>query len=120
MTAPNLSPLNDLVFLITIKVPDATGTLVNLETGTASTFIADSDDPKADAADPSLVGDVSYTGANGRWLVGFDASILDPDLLDGLFEDGTKTPYCIIQVNNNIRGVVELAYVRSRLVTVTA
>jgi len=108
MATPQLSPLNDLAFLVTLKVMGPTGAMIPLDTGSASCFLATSAAATAGAADPSLVGTITYTGAGGKWTVSFDAAILTPSLLATHF--AAATPYVIIQVANGIRRAVACQY----------
>ena len=114
---PVITPKNDCAFVVTLRLVDDTGRYVNLSTGTLTAFLATSAASTATAADASLVGSVLYTGAGGRWLVRFDASILTPALLASLFE--TDTPYVIIEGENNVRFAIEAAYADFKLVEVT-
>jgi hypothetical protein len=117
MNIPTLSPLNDLAFLATIRVVNASGSLTALETGSPTAFLALSDSPTATAADVSLVTTPTYTGAGGKWLVSFDAAVLTPALLASLF--GSVTPYVIISFPGAIRVAVQCAYLASRVVQPT-
>lgn len=112
MSIPVLYPLNDFAFIATIKVANSAGVLVPLDTTIGTAFLATSDSPTATAADPSLVMTPTYTGAGGKWLIAFDASVLDAALLASLF--ATATPYVIIQFPNSVRVAVECAYLASR------
>jgi hypothetical protein len=114
---PVITPKNDCAFVVTLRLVDDTGRYVNLTTGTLSAFLAASESSTAEAADPSLVGSVVYTGAGGRWLVRFDASILTSALLASLF--ASDTPYIIVEGENNVRFAIEAAYSDSKLVEVT-
>ena len=108
MATPQLSPLNDLAFLVTLKVMGPTGSMIPLDTGTASCFLATSNAATATATDPTLVGTMTYTGAGGKWTVAFDAAVLTPALLATHF--AAVTPYVIIQLANGIRRAVACQY----------
>lgn len=114
---PVITPKNDCAFLVTLRLVDDTGRYTNLSTGTLTAFLATSDASTATAADNSLVGSVVYTGAGGRWLVRFDASILTSALLASLF--ASTTPYIIIEGENNVRFAIEAAYSDTKRVEVT-
>ena len=118
MSIPSLYPLNDLAFLVTLKIADpVTGAMAPLETGTVTAFLATSDAPDAVAADGTLVATVVYTGRHGKWLVSFDAAILTVALLASKFT--AATPYCIVQAPSAVRFAIELAYDTTRSVTPT-
>jgi len=114
VSIPVLYPTNDFAMIATLRVPNSAGVLVALETGTPSAFLAVSDSPTATAADATLVMTPTYTGAGGKWLVAFDASVLTPALLATLY--ATTTPYVIIAFPNSIRVAVECAYLASKRV----
>lgn len=114
MSIPVVYPLNDFAFIATLKVPNSLGVLVALESGTPSAFLAVSDSPTATAADATLVMTPTYTGAGGKWLVAFDASVLTAALLATLY--AATTPYVIIAFPNSIRVAVECAYLASKQV----
>jgi hypothetical protein len=116
MSIPVLYPLNDFAFIATVRVANASGALVALETGTPTAFLATSDSPTATAADATLQMTPTYTGTGGKWLVSFDASVLTPALLATLF--GSATPYVILQFTGAVRVVVECAYLASRTIDV--
>jgi len=108
MATPQLSPLNDLAFLVTLKVMGPTGALIPLDAGTATCFLATSNLSTATAADPSLAGVITPVGSGGKWTVAFDAAALTPTLLATHF--AAATPYVIIQVLNGIRRAVACQY----------
>jgi len=108
MSIPILAPLNDCAFVVQIKKVNSAGTMVALDAGSGTAFIADNDAPTATSIDNTLEVTPTYTGANGKWLVEFDAALLLPALLASAF--ATATPYCIIQFTNGVRIAVELHY----------
>lgn len=114
MSIPVVYPLNDFAFLATLRVPNAAGVLIPLETGTPSAFLALTDTPTEVAADPTLTMTPTYTGAGGRWLIAFDAAVLTPSLLATLF--AATTPYVIVAFPNSIRVAIECAYLASKRV----
>jgi len=112
-----LNPLNDLAFLVTIKVTDDGGSSTPLAanaTGTA--FLATSNASTATAADATLVVAPLYTGKPGRFLVRFDATLLTSTLLATLF--AAETPWCIVTFPGDIRVAVELMYEDALVVAV--
>jgi len=112
MSAPALYPLNDFALIATIKIANAVGVLEPLEAGVGTAFLATSHLPTATAADPSLVMTPTYTGAGGKWLVAFDASVLTPTLLASLF--GSAQPHVIIQFPSSIRVAIPCTYQAAR------
>jgi hypothetical protein len=118
MTTPIIWPLNDFALKAKLKdIDSATGIVAPLITGTVTAFLATSNLPTATAADPTLSVTASNLGL-GAWLIFFDATILLPSLLDGLF--AATPPYCIIVYPSGIRAVVACAYQASRAADVSA
>jgi hypothetical protein len=118
MTTPIIWPLNDFALKAKLKdIDSATGIVAPLITGTVTAFLATSNLPTATAADPTLSVTASNLGL-GAWLIFFDATILLPSLLDGLF--AATPPYCIIVYPSGIRVAVECSYQASRVVDVSA
>lgn len=111
-----LYPANDLALTVKLQQVDPTsGVKTPLTDGAVTAFLATTNSPSAVAADASLsVSATHLTG--GKWLVFFDASLLSPTLLDTLF--ASVTPYLIIQMPDQVRVYVELAYSASRPATV--
>ena len=107
--AYKLHPLNDLVFVVTLKEVTSAGQVANAVDGVVTVFLATTNLPTAIAADPSLTGTATYTGTGGRWLVQFEAAVLDPALLATLFGAG-GTPYVILQRVGSARVFIELEY----------
>jgi hypothetical protein len=106
-----LSPLNDLSVLVTLKEVAPNGQTINATDGEVTAFVATSKLPTATAADPALVGTVTYTGNGGRWLARVEAAA--PEVLEPLFGGGT-VPYLIIQRTGSTRVFVELEYETSK------
>lgn len=116
MTNLNLYPLNDLAFLVRIKVP-VSGVMTPLASATSPTaFLAVDAGPETAAADATLVTTPTYTGAGGQWEVVFDAAVLTPTLLDQYFAD--VTPYVIVAFPGIIRIAIPCSYYPSRIVQV--
>lgn len=114
---PVLYPMNDFGLIVGLKdIDTVTGKAIPLTEGAVRAFIATSTAPDADPAEPTLDIDAVHVG-NGKWLVLFDASLLNPTLLASLF--AAATPYLIIEQTNGIRAYAELAYQASRPALVT-
>jgi hypothetical protein len=119
MTTLYLRPLNDLAFTVDARVVDtSTGALTPLTDAVPTppdAFLATTNAPTAEAADPSLVGTVSYLAPRRRWLVRFDAPLLTPTLLDDLWGpgDGGAIAYAIVRFPGDIRVAVPLEYQRA-------
>lgn len=111
-----LSPLNDFAAKVKLKqVDSATGAVSPLTTGTVTAFFATSILPTATAAHASLSTSATHIG-DGVWLVLFDAAILTPALLDGLF---TSTPPVLIaQQVGGMRVWAPVTYLAARPATV--
>jgi hypothetical protein len=118
---PTLAPIfanNDFALKAKLKdIDEVTGIVSPLLTGTVTAFLATSSLPTATAADPTLSVTATTQGGGIR-LVFFDATILLPSLLDGLF--AATPPYCIIVYPSGIRAVVACAYQASRTADVSA
>ena len=115
-----LYPLNDLAFVATVKVANDAGVLTPLlGAATATAFLATSKASTATAADPTLVTTPIYTNKPGKFLVRFNAPLLDPALLATLFAAPAEA-WCILVFDEDIRVAVELAYEDSLVVAVTS
>ena len=116
MSIPNLHPKCDLALLVTLKQVNAAGALVPLESGAVTVFVATSSASTATAADPTLTGTATYTGAGGKWLCTVDASVLTSTLLASLF--AATTPWFIVWAQDANRIAIELAYLDANVVDV--
>lgn len=123
MTTLGLYPLNDLAFVATVKVANDAGVLTPLlGAATAEAFLSTSKASTATAAadgDPTLVCTPIYTNKPGKFLVRFDASLLDPTLLASLFTAPAEA-WCILIFDGDIRVAIELAYEDSLVVAVSS
>lgn len=117
MSIPNLYPHGDLALLVTLKKVNAAGAMVPFEAGTVDVFIANSESSTAVAADVTLVGTATYTGAGGKWKVEVDATVLLPALLASLF--AATTPWLIVWAQDAQRIAIELAYSDAKVVAVS-
>jgi hypothetical protein len=118
MATINIFPLNDLVLEVKLKkVSTTTGATVPLESGTVTAFLANAKLPTTVAADPSLSVTPTHVGS-GRWIVEFDAALLDPAIAGVATFFAAPLHYCIIQVLNGSRTYVDLTYAASRAATV--
>jgi hypothetical protein len=118
MPAPELSPLNDIAFLVTLyEINATTAAREKVTSGTVTAFLATTNTPTATAADPTLSVSATYISAKGRWLAAFDGSTLTAALLATHF--AAATPYLIVQKSGDVRIAVELDYAATRTVTVS-
>lgn len=117
MTAPKLNPKNDLAFVATIRVVNASGNYEPLDEGTPTAFLATSSASTATAADVTLVSTPTFTGKAGKWLVKFESDVLTPALLSSLF--AAATPWVVIEFAEGVRVAIECAYEDAKLVVVT-
>lgn len=121
MTTPVLSPHNDLAFVATLRVPDATGRLVPATpetSGAPRAFIADSSASDAEAAHESFETTPVYTGRAGRWLVTFDAAALDKAQLVATFgAENAPAPFVIIVFADDVRVAVPVEYADAKIVS---
>jgi hypothetical protein len=112
MTLPLITPLNDFVASVTIMDVDSAGVETPVTTGTVTAFLATSRASDATAADPSLSVSASYSGADGVWLIRFDAATLTLSLLESLFTP--ESTYLIVQLAGAVRVWKKLRYLPSR------
>jgi hypothetical protein len=106
---------NDWAAVVRLTKVNAEGKVVPLEDGEVTAFLADSIAPDAVAIDPTLVGTVAYLGKHGDWLVTFDATILDPELLDPVIADATRgVVYLIVVREDGVRAYADVLYQASR------
>lgn len=112
MSTPVINPLNDFALYAKLqKINEQTGVRTALTSGSVTAFLATSDAPTATAADASLVVTPTHV-ADGKWLIFFDASVLQPALLETLFAD--TTPVLILQHEDGVRVYRTCAYAASR------
>ncbi len=112
-TPVDLYALNDWTALALFPIVEVGSTKTSLaKTGTASAFIAISDEPDAVPIDISVDVEVFHVN-NGRWLVHFDSTLLTLGLLDPIFDiEEAPDPVIIIKHSSGHRITVPCVYKR--------